>query len=346
MKLSMRMFERYKNGVLLSFYVETDDGRRRSLKTRDKNKARQMYRQIEREYFKNRVARITGECTITIDQFRAEFMEWSKTVQKPNTSRANRLALDKLAGIAGPSTKLDMISQRHIDALIADETKKGNSAGAINNYIRHAKAVMNKAVEWQHLTKSPLAGVKEIKKKTRPPQFIPKEDIAAFLNSIKDTDLRLMATAYLVTGRRRSELVFLKWENIHLESGRYTVEISKSDRVISYQINSMFRAILLAIGPKETGFVFERFRHPDTVSHNIKDELVKFGYGSLTLHSLRHSYATMKAEEGLSLREIQGLLGHADIKATQVYAHLTEKHVDSLAEVNIGLVNLSNKGQK
>ena len=47
---------------------------------------------------------------------------------------------------------------------------------------------------------------------------------------------------------------------------------------------------------------------------------------------LRHTYASWLVQAGVSLQVVKELLGHTTIKTTMIYAHLTEKHVDSAVD--------------
>ncbi|MCE5333296.1 MAG: site-specific integrase [Desulfobacteraceae bacterium] len=336
--MALRFCKRVKQGI--TYYSYEIDGKRKSFGaevSKNEAKCRQIYNELKRQYLAGKLADISSRCKTTLGELKKEHERLLSGVIPRSTFRANRLAIDKLIEVAGINTRLDQLNLRHI-ALIASKNKD-LSKSSVNNYIRHARVVMGKAVEWGFVATNPILGAKQLRIPARPPLFIDKAEIAAFIASVDNVHLRRMVVAYLATGRRRSELVALKKSDVLLEEGRYRV-IAKGNREQWFPINAMFKAVLLSCWDLPGERVFSKWSHPDTISHYIKKALVKAGLGHLHLHHLRHTFASIKATEGRSLKELMDLMGHAHINATMIYTHLTDNHLAEIAEVQFGPVDL------
>lgn len=171
------------------------------------------------------------------------------------------------------------------------------------------------------------------------PNVLSKEEVAAILRAPHNLKHRTMLSLIYACGLRRSELINLRPENI--DSKRHLLIIlnakGKKDRVvpISDKIIEMLRDYYKTYRPKVWMFEGqeEGERYSETsLQHVLKQALEKSKIKKpVTLHWLRHSYATHLLEAGTDLRYIQELLGHKNSKTTEIYTHVTEKSLQKIA---------------
>ncbi|MEW5772836.1 MAG: tyrosine-type recombinase/integrase [Thermodesulfobacteriota bacterium] len=328
---------RRRNGY---FYARLGRGKEVSLKTKDKRQAEKLFRAIREEFLAGRLSELRGESTKTLGEFREDYVELQEEVTTASTFRANLLALDKLIEVAGATCKLDRVTLKHVDEMLAAHKKKGLKTSSINNYIRHMRAILGKAVQWGYVKPNPLRHAKELRVDKEPPKHLSKEDVLRLLSSIKDPDIRNLVTAFALSGRRRGELMSLTWENVDLERGRYYVPKAKNHLARHYPMTEEFRELLESMKAENenpTGRIFKRWTNRDSVSHLVKGCMRKAGLGHFHLHNLRHAFAALFLEGGGRLKSLQGLLGHTDSRTTEIYAHLGEDYLaEEVKRVSLG----------
>ncbi|MFZ4401867.1 MAG: tyrosine-type recombinase/integrase [Bacteroidales bacterium] len=170
------------------------------------------------------------------------------------------------------------------------------------------------------------------------PNVLSKEEVKAILEALRNIKHRTMLSMIYACGLRRSELLNLKPVNV--DSKRHLLIIlnakGKKDRVIpiSDKIIEMLRAYYKVYKPKI--WLFEGQNEGEKYSAKSIQSVIKQAIEKakvkkpVTLHWLRHSYATHLLESGTDLRYIQELLGHKNSKTTEIYTHVTEKSLQKI----------------
>lgn len=139
----------------------------------------------------------------------------------------------------------------------------------------------------------------------------------------------LLAIAY-GAGLRVSEVINLRVGHIDLDELIITIRQSKGakDRrsVLPQKLISDLRSFLAGRGESE--YLFESNRGgnlSERSAQKIFDNALKAAEikKNASFHSLRHSFATHLLENGVDVRYVQELLGHSNIRTTQIYTHLT-----------------------
>lgn len=143
------------------------------------------------------------------------------------------------------------------------------------------------------------------------------------------------------TGLRVSELCNLNTDDIDLSRDEFSVR-GKGEKIrvvfLSDRAREALRAYLAGRTDMDEAMFIQYGKNaknkdelrlsPRSVERLIKQYAVKAGITrKVTPHVIRHSFATDLLSNGADLRSVQALLGHAHIATTQVYTHVTDKHL-------------------
>ena len=170
------------------------------------------------------------------------------------------------------------------------------------------------------------------------PNVLSKEEVKLILNAHSNLKHRMMLCLIYSCGMRCGELLAL--QPIHIDSKRNIVLIKnskgKKDRIVplSPKILEMLREYYKIFKPLTYLFEGQNKGVPydsRSLQQVLKQALQKTRITKpVTLHWLRHSYATHLLESGTDLRYIQELLGHNSSKTTEIYTHVSTKSIQQI----------------
>ena len=199
--------------------------------------------------------------------------------------------------------------------------------------------------------------------------------LRAFLDASGRADDRLHALWVLLatTGMRRGEALGLRWSDLDLDAarlrvvqtiiqtrskvmigepktaqGRRPIALDKGTVAVMREHRRRMLEERMLVGPDfdDQGLVFHQpdgsWLHPDAVSEMFLRRVRRYGLQRLTLHGLRHTWATLALERGIHPRVVQERFGHSTISITLgMYSHVGPTLHDDAAEMIAGLVTLA-----
>lgn len=177
------------------------------------------------------------------------------------------------------------------------------------------------------------------------PTVLSQDEVARLIDAAVTPLHRIVLMTLYATGLRRTELVNLKVADIdtqrmviHVRGGK-----GRKDRevMLSPKLLDALRQYWRGLKRKPREWLFPGGRWHSDVERAMTDKVVWYACEQAARraginkdvhpHTLRHSFATHLLEAGADVRTIQLLLGHADLKATTVYLHLSRRHLNSIA---------------
>lgn len=227
---------------------------------------------------------------------------------------------------------LNEITETEFKCFLAKLADKNYSPYTLNLYHASFKYVVKKVYKKSLTYRLPYA-----KRYTRLPVVLSRKEIDRILSCIRNTKHRIMIALSYGSGLRVSEIVNLKVKDMDLSE--MTIHLKqakgKKDRLTILPTKLLKDIKNLTYGKKINDYVFESERGGKLTTRTAQKVFNNASKKAnvkkpATFHSLRHSFATHLLENGVDVRYVQELLGHANIRTTQVYTKVTNPKLKNI----------------
>lgn len=234
------------------------------------------------------------------------------------------------------------ITTRDVMNLHAAIYKKCSAATA-NRYLALLSRLFSLAIQWGHLERNPVKGVKKYKEAGPRYRYLSGDELSRFISVLNSTSSKLTANALkllLLTGVRKMELFSLRWSEVDLANASIRLLHTKNGRSRVVVLNSHALDIMKSIHAEaEPGcpWVFPARSgdgHLIDIRKALKRAMEQANLVDLRPHDLRRSFASLAVNAGVDIYQIKDLLGHSSVAVTQrAYAHLQQSTLRSASEV-------------
>ncbi|MFH1456803.1 MAG: tyrosine-type recombinase/integrase [Patescibacteria group bacterium] len=225
-----------------------------------------------------------------------------------------------------------LTSEEKIKKFLLIKQENGKSGQTINLYLNAIKFFYSEV-----LKSNEKIDLKFSKTSKKLPIVLSKLEINKIISLIKNTKHKLIISLAYGAGLRISEVVNLRVRDlllneliIHLKEAK-----GKKDRitVLPKKIEKNLRDFIINKQPNDFVFASERGgKLTERTVQKIFENGLKLSKidKPATFHSLRHSFATHLLENGVDVRYVQELLGHANIRTTQIYTKVTNPSLKNI----------------
>lgn len=233
------------------------------------------------------------------------------------------------------------LTRNDLRAWIADLSKEGLAPRSVARAVSAARGLFRFLMLDGHIKRHPTEDLQTPQKFAHLPTFLTQEEIARLfaapdVNTLEGIRDRAILELLYASGLRVSELISLKQTDVDLHTGLLVCygKGSKERRVpigkSAIHWLQQYGAAKAQYGQSKLRLMFEYRGKPLTrqfVWSMIKRHAKESGVKNISPHTLRHSFATHLLQNGADSRSVQALLGHSDISTTQIYTHMTDRHL-------------------
>jgi integrase len=201
------------------------------------------------------------------------------------------------------------------------------AANSQKSIIRCLQAVLNEAYKDEIITFNPNHAIELPKGEQKQKQFLTLPELQKLYNTSCGSDtIKRISLFSALTGLRHSDCIALRWENI---TGGDTPNIKFTQQKTKGTVYLPISAEALQLCGKRKNAsdkVFEKVHNSQLCNKVIAGWVKKAGITKeITFHCFRHTFATLQFTQGTDIYTVSKMLGHTDVKTTQIYAQIVDE---------------------
>jgi integrase len=252
-------------------------------------------------------------------------------------------AVEFLKQFAGDKLLFSQINNR-----VAEEYKRflltaplgGNKTGTLSQntastYFSIFKAALKQAFIDSYLTVDLSAKIKGIQDQESRREYLSVDELNTLAATPCERDVLKRAALFsALTGLRHCDIQKLRWKEINIDGNQARLHFTQQ-KTKGVEYTPISEQALQLCGEPETPekFVFEDLPDPSWISHPLKKWVVAAGIKKkITFHCFRHTYATLQLSSGTDIYTVSKMLGHTNVKTTQIYAKVVDEKKDKAAQ--------------
>ncbi len=268
---------------------------------------------------------------VPFKEFKMKFLIYSETYHTWKTTLTYKSTFNSLESYFGKINLLSDLTKNRIEEYIQYRIRNVSLYGARKDLI-NIKAFLNWAVNQEIIPDNPAQKIPRVKPPEKLPKYFSREEFEKLLIVIDNELIKDIVILAVNTGMRQREIINLRFDMVDMVNKLITLNnseyVTKSKKVRSIPLNEKSYSIIKKrLKNRTNNLVFNKNNklvNQDYVVHKFKKYvLISDINPKLNFHSLRHTFASWLVQSGVSIYIVSKLLGHADIKTTEIYSHLS-----------------------
>lgn len=239
------------------------------------------------------------------------------------------------------SRSLSQINSWHIEKYKSERKSQNMKPSTVNRELTILRRMFNLAVQWEMTTVNPVKGVSFYKVTNERLKIYSMKDFKRLYDAAYP-NLKPVLIAAIYTGMRLGELLNLKWQDVDFDKACIYVRDSKNFESRTLPMHPEVKQALSKYREESKGEHVFKYKDKNSLGSSFRKVLSNLEIKDLCFHSLRHTFASTLAMNGVDLTTIQELLGHKSIVMTKRYAHPTQEHKkQALSSLNFKIMDTS-----